>query len=465
MRTGLGQRRLRRWWANRPLRSRLVAAAALAVAVALSGVVGVAYVLVRHELLGQLDGQLQRQAGELRRSAVVEQGAGLPVIGFRPHFGDLGGLYQAFDVNGDASRAPSQQVALPVEAVDERVASGQLGQTTRDVTVSGIPLRMLTEPVGLGVGIQVALPLSGVQGQLHRLALAFAVTGAAALAIAAGLAWLVARAALAPVGRLTAAAERIAETQDLSVRITEVGRDELGRLAASFNRMLDALHGSVRAQRQLVADASHELRTPLTSLRTNVEVLHQVEALPPAERGAVLDGIVGQLEELSALVSDVVDLARGDATPEPVDEVAFDRIVEHAVDRARRHWPQVRFDLDLVPVLVRAAPGRLDRAVANLLDNAAKFSGAYGPVQVSLGGDGTLAIRDCGPGIPEADLPLVFERFYRGDEARGLPGSGLGLAIVAQVAAASGGTISVANAADGGVVAQLRLPVRPGVTG
>src|SRR5207248_8124542 len=141
-------------------------------------------------------------------------------------------------------------------------------------------------------------------------------------------------------------------------------------LAATFNTMLDALERSAGAQRQLVLDASHELRTPLASLRTNVEILHDVERLSAEERAAVLTGIVSQLEELTGLVADVVELARGEAPATLYDDLAFDDLVERAVDRARRHWPAVTFRCVAEPVQVRGVASRLDRAVANMLDNA-----------------------------------------------------------------------------------------------
>ncbi len=272
------------------------------------------------------------------------------------------------------------------------------------------------------------------------------------------MAYLLAGAALRPVRRLTKAAEEIAATRDLTHRIAETRGDELGRLAGAFDSMLAALENSVTAQRQLVADASHELRTPLASLRTNVEVLADIDRLPESMREEVTAGIIAQLEELTSLVADVVELARGDEPDVHLEDVSYERIVEHAVARARRHWPEVQFHLATSPVTVRAVPPRLDRAVNNLLDNAGKFSPPGGEVEVELLADGRLTVRDHGPGVPEDALPHVFERFYRSDEARALPGSGLGLAIVAQVAETHGGRVLLTNAPDGGAIAELWLP-------
>jgi two-component system sensor histidine kinase MprB len=235
------------------------------------------------------------------------------------------------------------------------------------------------------------------------------------------------------------------------------GTDELSRLGRSFNTMLEALDASQRSQRQLVEDASHELRTPLTSLRTNIEVLAGSDSLPPEDRRRLLRDVVRQLEELTALVADLVDLTRGDEPDSAVEDVRLDMVVAEAVERARMHSPDKRFALELEPCLVAGVPARLDRAVSNLLDNAAKWSPPGGTIEVDVR-DGELSVRDYGPGIDPADLPHVFERFYRARSARGLPGSGLGLAIVRQVAESHGGDVSAETAPGGGAWLRLRIP-------
>jgi two-component system sensor histidine kinase MprB len=224
--------------------------------------------------------------------------------------------------------------------------------------------------------------------------------------------------------------------------------------------MLEALEESQRAQRQLVADASHELRTPLTSLRTNMEVLTEVTSLPREDREKLLRDVIAQLDELTVLVSDLVDLARGDEPVETPQDVRLDLLVAEAVERARRHAGDRRFNTDLHPTLVPGVPGRLDRAVANLLDNAAKWSPPGGEIEVWVR-DGEVSVRDYGPGIDDADLPFVFDRFYRAPTARGLPGSGLGLAIVRQVAASHGGEVVAERAPGGGARLRLRIPAVP----
>jgi two-component system sensor histidine kinase MprB len=226
--------------------------------------------------------------------------------------------------------------------------------------------------------------------------------------------------------------------------------------------MLEALADARRAQRRLVADASHELRTPLTSLRTNLEVLGAEHALAPTDRERLRTDVVAQLEELSVLVGDLIDLAREEEPREDaaLQDVRLDELVAHAVARARRHAPVVSFVSDLEPCLVRGAPERLDRAVANLLDNAAKWSPPGATVEVRVR-DGAVTVRDHGPGIAAEDLPFVFDRFYRAADARGRAGSGLGLAIVRQVAEAHGGEVSAAPADGGGALLCLRLPLAP----
>jgi two-component system sensor histidine kinase MprB len=272
---------------------------------------------------------------------------------------------------------------------------------------------------------------------------------------------LATRAAVKPVASLTETAEHVARTRDLSQRIAADGDDELSRLAGSFNTMLEALEGSRRAQRRLVADASHELRTPLTSLRTNLEVLGRPGGgLDEADRERLRADVVGQIEELIGLVADLVDLARDEEPVAEHAEVRLDELVRAAVERAERHAPGIAFRCELEPTVVSAAPGRLDRAVANLLDNAAKWSPPAGRVDVTLAA-GELAVRDRGPGIAEADLPFVFDRFYRAPGARGRPGSGLGLAIVRQVAESHGGSVEAGAAEGGGALLRLRLPAVP----
>jgi two-component system sensor histidine kinase MprB len=271
---------------------------------------------------------------------------------------------------------------------------------------------------------------------------------------------MVARTALRPVSELTEAAEHVAETRDLSRRMQTTGDDELSRLGTSFNTMLEALDDSQRAQRQLVEDASHELRTPLTSLRTNIEVLANADSLPPDDRRKLLRDVVRQLEELTALVAGLVDLARGEEPEEAAADLRFDRLVAEAVDRAGIHAPDKHFATRLEPCIVHGVHASLDSAVTNLLDNAAKWSPTGETIEVTLR-EGELIVRDHGPGIEPDHAPHVFDRFYRAPAARKLPGSGLGLAIVRKVADSHGGEVSAEQAEGGGARLVLRLPAEP----
>ena len=288
---------------------------------------------------------------------------------------------------------------------------------------------------------------------------------AGGIALAAALGRLAARQVLSPLAEVAATAQHIEETEDLSSRIRVHADDEVGLLARRFNAMIerlqisrDALDQSVRAQRQLVADASHELRTPITSLRTNIEVLlEQGDQLAGEDRRRLLADVLEQTEELSTLIGDVIELARGDLPISSAEDVRLDRVVDESLIRARRDFPHVRYESSLEPVLVEGIPERLHRAVNNLLDNAAHHSPQDGVIEVVVNREGVL-VRDHGGGIDEADLPYVFDRFFRGANSRHRQGSGLGLAIVRQVATQHGGSIEAANAPDGGAVFTLRLP-------
>ncbi len=349
--------------------------------------------------------------------------------------------------------------ALPVTASTRAVASGRRTAFFSDVTVAGTPERVFTERA-LGDGVwQVALPLTDVNSTLRRLLLVLAAVSLGGVLLAAALGLLVSRAALIPVRRLMGATERVARTQDLAHRIPAGEEDELGRLAGSFNTMLAALEHSRLAQRQLVSDASHELRTPLTSVQANLDALAMGERLPARDRERVVAAAQAQLRELTVLVGDLVDLSKTEVEEVEVEDVRLDLAAAGALERAGLHAPECRFVLNAEPCLVRAAPARLDRAIANLLDNACKWNPPppAGPVEVRVR-DGRLEVRDHGPGIAAEDLPRVFDRFYRSPEARGRPGSGLGLAIVRQTAEAHGGSVHATNDPVGGARLTLELP-------
>jgi two-component system, OmpR family, sensor histidine kinase MprB len=239
-------------------------------------------------------------------------------------------------------------------------------------------------------------------------------------------------------------------------RLEELGPSELSRLAGSFNRTLDALERSLAAQQHLIADASHELRTPMAALRSNIQIFLEAKRLPEAEREGLQDAILAELDELTQIVSDVVELARGSSPSEHTEPIELDRVVADAVARAHRRSPGLSFDLSVEPTVVVNVADRVGRAVGNMIDNARKWSPADGVIEVSLR-DGLLVVRDHGPGFGEGDLPHVFERFYRADAARRMSGSGLGLAIVKQAGEAYGGSVEAMNAEGGGAIVRVRF--------
>lgn len=502
------------------LRRRLVllTAAAVSLAIVLASVV--TYAIVRDNLRGQVDSALRELVPQVTvapalagrgRTAIEGHQARLPddvsfskdgVLGV-PSKGRSGTRKQGRDEQGEPSGktaptgdAPKREVrlrvllprdelggatgvaqvitatgtvlttdaapALPVDAASRAVARGDQNVLLRDATVRGTRVRMLTVPDALGGALQIARPLSEVDDTLGRLRWILLGVCLGGLAVGGGLGLAVSRATVRPVARLTETAEQVTETGDLGHRIEQHGEDELGRLARSFNRMLGALEASRDAQRSLVADASHELRTPLTSARANIELLQRAHDLPEAERAKALGDVREQLEELTVLVGDLVDLARPrEQLVEEPEDLALDGLVAEAVARAQRNAPHVRFALDRSPGLVRGSRTRLSRAVSNLLDNAAKFSPDGGEVEVVVR-DGTVTVRDHGPGLAPADLPHVFDRFWRSSSARGLPGSGLGLAIVRHVAEGHGGRVDASNAPGGGALLTLTLPPADG---
>ena len=468
-------------------RRRITLAAALAVAIAV--VLGslLTYVLAANELRGQVDAQLRNRVDNLRvierhparrhgdrlldalqgrgssAAQLFESGPGNALSNVQPRPNQVRGYQQLVGASGAVLfRSGAKNVTLPVDSRTRQLALGKGESFFRDATVQGLRLRILAEYFAPGRVVQFAQPLSEVDHLLSRLRLILVLIGLGGIALAALLGALVARAAVQPVKRLTRAAEHVAETQDLSQRISPAAEDEVGRLAVSFNAMLDALEhsmtaldASVKAQRQLVADASHELRTPVTSLRTNIEILQRAQDMDERDRERLLDDVVEQIQELTMLMNDLIDLARGEEQPAYAEDVRLDLVVSEAIDRARRDSPATRLQVTLEPVLVNGVAARLERAVANLIDNAIKYSPPGEVVEVELRA-GELTVRDHGPGIPAEDLPHVFDRFYRGADARVRPGSGLGLAIVRQVVTQHRGTVVAEQAPGGGTLMRVR---------
>jgi two-component system sensor histidine kinase MprB len=417
-----------------------------------------AYVTVRMQLQASLDDSLVERA-QTASSALDEidrltQGTATPAylvassdvrIGYMRYDGQSG-----FEGTGDVIRLDQHEIA---------VASGDARQSLRTVRAGGVDYRVVAVPIKgqPGFALVIAQSLEPQQHVLTKLGLVTLLFGIAGMITAGVAGWGVARNGLRPVRRLTAAAEDIARTERLAPIRVE-GDDEIARLATAFNQMLASLAASRDRQRRLVADAGHELRTPLTSLRTNIDLLTQAgDSLPDDARAELLTDVRAQLEELTTLVGDLVELARDEPTPAVIGTVELHEVLEQAVARVRRRAPSLSFVVSADPWYVEGDSPALERALTNLLDNAAKWSPPSGTVTVALRG-GAVTVDDEGTGIAEEDLPHIFERFYRSDVSRAMPGSGLGLSIVAQVAERHAGTVEAGRSPSGGTRMTFRLP-------
>ena len=420
------------------LKLTLLTAAAIGVTVAAAS--AATWVVATHQLRGQVDDALKLRAQQV-------------LFGDHRGYGPLdpGTAVQSVGPDGTAP------VGLPMLSAVRDLAEGKTTRaffTDTHVVSEGtdIHARVYAVPSPDGGATAIWRNVNDTDNALHRIGLALAVIGASGIALAAALAALVAAAALRPIRRLTLAAKKVATTGNLSERVHEQSNDELGRLAEQFNDMLAALEKSMNTQRRLVADASHELRTPLTAVRTNVDLVLEGR-LPADESRLALIEAAAELNSLTTLIADLVELARGQERKLRMEDVHLDEIVESAVERAGARAPQAIFVTALSPTHVRADAALLERAVSNLLDNAVKYSPQGTPIEVSVRA-GEIVVQDHGEGIAATDLPRVFDRFYRADTARGKPGAGLGLAIVREAAEAHGGT---ANAETTTVGARFTL--------
>jgi two-component system sensor histidine kinase MprB len=445
------------------LRTRFTLAVTAAVAIVAMVVAGVAYLVVRADLRGQIQQQIENRAFAVAHDA-ARMSHGVPLRWVPPHsdrFGDSSPYTQIVTSDGAVWASAGFHGLLGVTDTAESVAAGMHAAYYYDTTMDGVRAMVYVLPIGHGLAVEVAEPFGTVDSELTKIAAALILVSAAGVGFAALIGAGIARTGLAPVGRLAAVTERVAVTGDLGQGVHVGRKDELGRLAASFNTMLAALRRSVAAQRRLVSDASHELRTPLTSLRVNVDLLAAEPGMPAGERQEILDRVVHQVTELSGLVSSVTELARGETPSHTFGDVKLNEVAAAALEAARRDWPAVSFWAELEPCAVTGSAERLRVAIRNLLDNAAKFGAPWGPVEVRLSG-GELTVRDHGPGIPGHDLSRVFDRFYRATADRSVPGSGLGLAIVRQVANAHGGSVAAERAPGGGALLRLTLPSSSG---
>jgi two-component system sensor histidine kinase MprB len=454
------------------LRRRITGAAALAVAAVAVILGATAYLTTRSHLIGSLQQQLHQRAAPflqkrpVRRtrtgtgaSRLDESDVTAPDNPTPPPLGGAPGYFQSVYPDGRVQRAGKAQ--LPVDARVLAIAKQGTGSFFREATVQGIHVEVLTVgDIYDHKAVEVAEPLTPVDSVLHDLLLTYGLLVGGGVLLAGLLGTLIARAALAPIERFSEQTEQVAGDLDRPHHLEASGPSELRRLAASFNQTLDALERSIQAQRHLIADASHELRTPMAALRSNIQIFLQAHRLPAEDREGLQNAIIAELDELTQLVADVLELARGSAATEHTEPIELDVVVREAIERAQRRAPQLEFDVDLQPTMIVNAPDRVARAVTNVIDNARKWSPPDGQIEVVLR-DGALCVRDHGPGFKAADLPYVFDRFYRADAARRMPGSGLGLAIVKQAAEAHGGSAQAENATDGGAL--LRISFSPPV--
>jgi two-component system sensor histidine kinase MprB len=446
---------------NRPLHDRLTAliSAAVAGAVAITGIA--AYVITTVAVYDQLDRELVDIAAVTSNWIVGD-------------IESMGGLNSDALATANVTvlliRSDNRTIAPPgatsvlvPSAREMAVARTQTGSSARTgVDTEGNPYRIVAVPLTDGIyhyALVLGRPLQPTDEILRILAFSLLTFGLLAVLVAGAIGWVIARSGLEPIQRLTEAVIRVTETDQLEA-LEPGGMDELTDLTRSFNTMMSTLASSRDRQRRLIADAGHELRTPLTSLRTNVELLiadDRQGMLPAGARGEILRDIAGQLGEFTQLIGDLVHLSREDkvdANPEPID---LRDVVNASITRAKRRGPGLYFDVELDPLFLVGSPDSLERAITNLLDNAVKFSPPGGTITVRLTGD-RLRISDQGPGIAEADLPHVFDRFYRSDQARNTPGSGLGLSIVAQTIKAHGGWVKAGQSETGGAEFTIRLP-------
>jgi two-component system sensor histidine kinase MprB len=347
---------------------------------------------------------------------------------------------------------------LPVTDQERALRHGDV--ELRTVDIDGQPYRLLSTPWYGGGTLQVARSLAESESLLHRLRLQLAGLVALATVVAASLGWAVATRLVRPIVRLRDATHRIATTLDLSTPIDVRAPGEVGSLATSFSTMVAEVGRSQEQQRRLVSDASHEMRTPLTSLRSNVELLRRIEQLPPDERREVIDDVLEDVDELSVLLGELVELASDLSAAEPQEPVRLGDLARAVAARTQRRKDRPVTVDDGRGVEVMGRPRQLERAISNLVDNAVKYSAASTPIDISVEVT-TVTVRDRGRGLPDQDVARIFDRFYRAVDVRTEPGSGLGLSIVDEIVRSHGGTVFAGNRPDGGAEVGFRLPSPP----
>lgn len=455
------------------LRLRLALFFGVVVAIGIGIASGAAYVSTERALSGEIEDFLRIRAQEVNEGVRTvptprdndgrrgndngPSGDALPVGEVLDLFGaDPDSITQVLDPHGAV--IANEGGTLPISQADVELAGSPGKEAFRKVEIDGELYRMITRHLDTGGAVQVARELTETQSALATIRTNLAWIGGVLVALAAIAGWLIARGTTRPLRRLSETAREIAETQDLSTPIPVQGRDEVGTLAESLETMTDALATSREQQRRLVMDAGHELRTPLTSIRANVEFLDRIGGdADPAQRGEIVQAVTSEVDELSDLITELVELATDSRDDLLLERVSLRELTEATVARFRRRTGRT-VQLDVDDLVVDGRGPMLDRALSNLLLNADKFGPGSEPIEVTVA-NGRVRVRDRGPGFDTEDLPHVFERFYRATATRTMPGSGLGLAIVAQIVERHGGQVHAGNAPDGGAVVGFDLPI------
>ncbi len=443
------------------VRIALISAAAVAIAIALAAIT--TFNTTKSELLAEVDESLYEKVEQVDLADnMLELVAALSPFDDSRNRGPFergargfDAIYWRFFINDGSVVDLSGN--LPLDDPEQRVLAGDAEAVVRTVTDGDDNLRVLTSQINIGT-VQVGRSLAEVDGTLEGLGSTLRIAAIIGVVLAGLVGYLVSQGAARPIGELAAAAEHVAETQELAARIDVDRNDEVGRLADSFNAMLAALEGSREQQRRLVHDAGHELRTPLTAIRTNVELLGRIDDLPDEDREQMIADINNEIQELSGLVAELVDLAAEPRTEEILKEdLELAELVEGVAHKYRRRTART-INVNADDSVVFGSAAQLERALSNLIDNAAKWSPQHTPIDVSVA-SGKVSVADQGSGIDAADRPYVFDRFYRATKDRSTPGSGLGLSIVAKVAEEHGGEAFVAESATGAIVG-FEIPVK-----
>ncbi len=476
------------WLRRRSFRSRITLLVTVAVGLSVALGALISYLAISRAIMSRMDGELEQRATvftanplemfypgalDADRALLAASGYQESIVyadgsSYRPQNLEL----QKQGPQGQPGQVlATYQVWAPFGQPEVTVAARQTGSSLRTVSYNGVDYRVYAVPNLAGddtmdnpelSALVFSTSMAETESTLNTIAVISIIVGLLGIGLATGAGFAIGRAALRPVEELSHATEYISQTGDLR-SLTVTGDDELAQLTRNFNTMLEALARSREHQKRLVADAGHELRTPLTSMRTNLDLFAQVMAdpdqtrLPAEDRAALLSDVRAQMEELAMLISDLVELSRDEQPSHPIERLDLRDVIDRAAERVQRRAPGLAYDLRLSPWYLDGDAASLERLVTNLLDNAAKFSPAGGTVTVRLS-DGLLQVADQGPGIAEADLTHVFERFYRSPEARATPGSGLGLAIVRQIAENHGGRVAAAKAPGGGALLGVWLP-------